>query len=148
MNRQIGAKCGMRCLNIHGTHVMPVYFGPLSICIFTGCLNIHEPHMTALLFLPTQYMYVYKVSQYTWDPCNCPITSALRCKLSHPEFELVSPCSFPTTITILLRAPPYICILRIFFHSCTLTNRLIYIYIYIYIYISRLLLSYYPWKIL
>ena len=30
----------------------------------------------------------------------------MKCNQSRPEFELVSPCSFPTTITITPRAPP------------------------------------------
>ena len=30
----------------------------------------------------------------------------MKCNQSHPGFELVSPCPFPTTITITLRAPP------------------------------------------
>ena len=29
----------------------------------------------------------------------------MKCNLSHPGFELVSPCPFPTTITIIPRAP-------------------------------------------
>ena len=30
----------------------------------------------------------------------------MKCHQSHPGFELVSPCPFPTTITITPRAPP------------------------------------------
>ena len=32
----------------------------------------------------------------------------MKCNQSRPGFELVSPCPFPTTITITPRAPPYI----------------------------------------
>ena len=35
-----------------------------------GCINIHETHVTGLLFLLTKYMYIYRLSQYTWDPCD------------------------------------------------------------------------------
>ena len=31
----------------------------------------------------------------------------MTCNKFRPGFELVSPCSFPTTITITPRAPPY-----------------------------------------
>ena len=70
-----------------------------SVYVCMGCLNIHGTHVTAQLFLPTQYMYIsgvliymghmwlpnyfcslsiciYRVSQYTRDPCDCPIISA------------------------------------------------------------------------
>ena len=52
------------------------YFCPFNISIHTGCLNIHGTHVTVLLFLPIQYFYTYRVSQYTWDLCDCPIISA------------------------------------------------------------------------
>ena len=64
-------------------------------CIYTGCLNIHGTHLTAPSFLPTVYipgvsiymgpiwlphhfcpLYIYRVSQYTWDLFDCPIISA------------------------------------------------------------------------
>ena len=52
------------------------YFCPFNTSIYTGCLNIHRTHVTVLLFLPIQYFYTYRVSQYTWDLCDCPIISA------------------------------------------------------------------------
>ena len=55
---------------------MSYYFCPFNICIHTGCLNIHRTHVNVLLFLPIQYLYTYRVSQYTWDLCDCPIISA------------------------------------------------------------------------
>ena len=90
------------CLNIHGTYVtvllflpahsillyiqgvsiymgpmwLSYYFCPFNICIHTGCLNIYGTHVTVLLFLPIQYFYTYRVFQYTWDLCDCPIISA------------------------------------------------------------------------
>ena len=51
------------------------YFCPFNISIHTGCLNIHGTNVV-LLFLPIQYLYTYRVSQYTWDLCDCPIISA------------------------------------------------------------------------
>ena len=63
-----------RCLNIQGTHVFRLLFLFTQYMKCIVCLNIHGTYVTALLYLPTQYMY--KISQYTWDPCVCPIISA------------------------------------------------------------------------
>ena len=41
----------------------------------------------------------------------------MKCNQHRPGFELVSPCSFPTTITITPRAPPFF-----FFFFCYLTH--------------------------
>ena len=66
-------------LNIHWTHVTTLLFLPTQY-LYIGCCNIHETHMTALIYLPTQYLYIYiyiyRASQYTLDPCNYPIISA------------------------------------------------------------------------
>ena len=40
----------------------------------------------------------------------------MKCNQSRPGIELVSPCPFPTTITITPRAPPFICLLWLFWH--------------------------------
>ena len=55
---------------------LPYYFCSLGVCIYTGCLNIHGTNVTALLFLLTRCMHIYRVSQYSCDPCDCPIISA------------------------------------------------------------------------
>ena len=63
------------CLNIHGAHVTALLF-LLTQYIYIyiereRCLNIHGAHMVALSFLLTQNIYLYRVSQYTWGPCDC-----------------------------------------------------------------------------
>ena len=63
-------------VSIHmGPKWLPNYFYSLGICTYTRCLNIYGTHVTALLFLLSRDMYIYKVSQYTLDPCDCPIIS-------------------------------------------------------------------------
>ena len=52
----------------------------------------------------------------------------MKCSQSRPGFEIVSPCPFPTTITIIPRAPPNL--------SLSLSLSLcIYIYIYMHLYL-------------
>ena len=51
----------------------------------------------------------------------------MKCNQSRPGFELVSPCPFPTTITITPRAPPIYIYMCVCVCVCVCTCTLIYI---------------------
>ena len=107
-------------LNIHRTHLTALLFLPT---VYIQGVNMLGTHMTAILFLPTVYiqgvsiymgpiwlpyyfcpLYIYRVSQHTWDPFDCPIisvhyiyTGSLNMHGSHMTAQLFLPTNIHGT---------------------------------------------------
>ena len=61
-------KWNAKSLNLE---IVEYFIRLLKRSCYTGGLNKHATCVTAQLFLPIQYMYIYGVSQYTWEPGDC-----------------------------------------------------------------------------